>query len=254
MGGVHSNLQALEAFADAASDRPVVWTGDVVAYCGNPAEVVARIRALGWPGVAGNCERQLAEGAMDCGCGFGAGTACDLLSRGWYAHASSEVGPEARDWMAGLPDMATFTAFGRKWAVIHGGATAINRFIWPTSPEADFAEEIAAVTRCAGPVDGIVAGHSGIPFVRDVAGVTWVNAGSIGMPPHDGARETRYAVLTRRGPQIRRLTYDVAGAVAAMRHAGLTQGYDRALTTGWWPSEEILPEGLRKDHASFANG
>jgi len=31
----------------------------------------------------------------------------------------------------------------------------------------------------------------------------------------------------------------------AMRRAGLVQGYDTALSTGYWPSEDVLPADLR---------
>ena len=55
------------------------------------------------PLIAGNCEENLAAGALDCGCGFAEGTACDLLSRAWYAHADRQVTKAHRAWMAGLP-------------------------------------------------------------------------------------------------------------------------------------------------------
>jgi hypothetical protein len=50
------------------------------------------------------------------------------------------------------------------------------------------------------------------------------------------------------------LEYDVVGAVAAMRSAGLVQGYERTLETGWWPSEDILPQELRRIQPSRASG
>lgn len=245
-GGPYSNLQALEALAACTGGRPVICTGDVVAYGGDPAAVVDRIRELGWPVVAGNCERQLAENADDCGCGFDEGTTCDLLSRGWYAHALNEIDAAARAWMAALPDMAVFTHRGLRYAVVHGGATAINRFLWPVTPEAGFTEELAEINRQAGPVDAVVAGHCGIAFTRVVAGALWINAGALGLPPHDGRTATRYVRLTAAGPVIERLDYDWGAAQAAMRLAGLTQGYDVALETGLWPSEDVLPAELRR--------
>ncbi len=245
-GGVHSNLQALEALIAAAGGRAAVCTGDVVAYCGDPAASVARLRETGWQVLAGNCERQVASDAEDCGCGFGEGTACDLLSRGWYAHARAGIDAEGRAWMAGLPDIVTFSAHGMRWAAIHGGATAINRFLWPTSPEAEFAEEVATLRALVGPVDAVLAGHCGIAFSRRVAGVLWLNAGAIGLPPNDGGRATRYAVIRAEGVTIERLDYDAGAAARAMRAAGLVQGYERALLAGWWPSEEILPPALRR--------
>ncbi len=94
-------------------------------------------------------------------------------------------------------------------------------------------------------MDGVIAGHSGLPFIRDVAGVRWINAGVIGMPPHDGAPATRYAWLAAGEVHLHRLDYDHGGAQAAMRRAGLCQGYDAALVSGYWPSEDVLPAELR---------
>jgi len=245
-GGVVSNLQALEALVAEVGDRTAICTGDVVAYCGDPAACVVRIRSLGWPVVAGNVEQQIGEGADDCGCGFGDGTACDLMSARWYAHAQAALDADARAWAAACPERILFTHGWRRWAVLHGGATAINRFLWPTSGDEAFREELATLRDQVGPVDGVIAGHSGFPFVRRVDGTTWVNAGTIGMPPNYGCPETHYTVLGSKGPVIHVLAYDVDGAVAAMEASGLTQGYHQTLKTGWWPSEDVLPPELRR--------
>lgn len=245
-GGAVSNLQALEALAAEAGRRRVLCTGDLVGYCADPGAVVARVRALGWPVAAGNVERQLGAGAATCGCGFEAGTACDRMSGRWYAHAAAGVTDDDRAWMRALPDMLSFRAHGRRWAVLHGGATRINRYLWPVSPATAFREEFDAAEAHAGPLDGIVAGHSGIPFRRRLAPRDWVNAGSIGLPAHDGGRETHYAVLGAAGIRFRLLAYDAEGAAAAMAGAGLTQGYEAALLSGWWPSEDLLPAPLRR--------
>lgn len=245
-GGPYSNLQATEAFMRETRGLPAICTGDVVAYGADAAETVALVRQAGWPVVAGNCERQVARGAEDCGCGFEAGSACDLLSRSWYPVALASCDETDRAWMADLPDMGVFELDGCRYAVIHGGATDISRFIWPSSPEALFAEEIAAVEAVVGRVDGIVAGHCGIAFQRRVAGRHWINAGVIGLPPHDGRPETRYAILEGGAVVIRRLVYDHEGARVAMEAKRLTQGYDRTLTTGIWPSEDVLPTAMRR--------
>lgn len=250
-GGPLSNLQATEAVLAEARQRrlapgQVICTGDVVGYCAQPAATVAAIRAAGCPVVAGNAERQLAAGAADCGCGFAEGSACDIASGAWFAHAGAELGPADLDWMQALPDMALFSHAGRRYAVVHGGLTDIARFVFPSSPEAVFEEEINAVTAAAGPVDAVIAGHCGIPFERVIGGVHWINAGVIGMPPHDGRRATRFVVLREDGAHIERLRYDWHGARDAMRAAGLVQGYDTALDSGIWPSEDILPAAMRR--------
>lgn len=256
-GGPYSNGQATEAFFKAAALHGVppeaaICTGDVVAYCGNPHKTIDLIRASGCTVVAGNCERQLAAGALDCGCGFEVGTACDLLSAGWFSYANTQVSDAERRWMESVPDIAVFTHRGERYAVIHGGITDISRFLWPTSADQMFEEEIAALRQAVGEVQNVIAGHAGIPFLREVAGVRWINAGAIGMPPNDGRQLTRYAVLDGGDVRFHQLHYDVAGAVADMRTAGLTQGYERALLTGYWPSEDVLLPDLRR--LSFANG
>ncbi|MEM8632901.1 MAG: metallophosphoesterase family protein [Pseudomonadota bacterium] len=250
-GGPVSNLHATEAFlqrmgAEGRAPRQVICTGDLAAYCGHPAETIAAVRAFGCAVVAGNCEEQLAGAAKDCGCGFGDGTACDALSGAWYAHAAAAVTDDQRQWMADLPKLVTFTHARGRFAVIHGGAQSINRFIWSTSPEDLFAEEIATLRARLGDIDGVFAGHSGIAFQRSVDSVHWINAGSIGMPPHDSRDATRYARLTNDGVLIERLAYDAAAARAAMESVGLTQGYHRTLTDGLWPSEDVLPAELKQ--------
>ncbi len=249
-GGPYSNLSALEALIGAARRRAIaprhmICTGDVVAYCARPAECVARIRALGCPVLAGNCERQLAAGANDCGCGFEEGSTCDRLSAGWFAHADACLDDAARRWMAGLPDLMVFRHHGRRYGVVHGGVTDIARFLWPVDDAAVFAEEFAAFAEIAGPVDAIIAGHCGIAFVRHGEEGTWINAGAIGLPPNDGAPQTRLALLEAGWVRILRLDYDPRPERAAMVRAGLVQGYHDTLIGGYWPSEDVLPPGLR---------
>ncbi|MFK7835576.1 MAG: metallophosphoesterase [Sulfitobacter sp.] len=249
-GGPYSNLQALNAVLSAAAARGIagdhmICTGDLVAYCGSPVEVTRLIRHLGVPVVAGNCEVQLGQGAPDCGCGFEEGSACDMLSGHWYSHASAALTQDDKVWMSRLPRTLSFHHQGERYGVIHGGVRDIARFIWPNDPPEVFAEEWEAVVQAIGPVDHIIAGHCGIPFVKDTAKGQWINAGVIGMPPHDGCQQTRYAILDGGAAQIMRLTYDAPGAADAMAAAGLPDGYRSGLIKGYWPSEDVLPPALR---------
>ncbi|WP_319823577.1 metallophosphoesterase family protein [Thalassovita sp.] len=244
-GGPYSNLPATQALLARGQGMAKLCTGDVVAYGADPMGCIAALRAADVPVVAGNCERQLAARAQDCGCGFDAGSVCGIAARGWFAHADAQVTAAARAWMDGLPDILTFDHSGRRFAAIHGGVSAINRFLWSCSPEADFRAELALLRAATGPVDAVIAGHSGIAFRRAVDGTEWINAGVIGMPPHDGRPQTEYAVLSGGAVEFHRLDYDHFAAARAMEKAGLTQGYETALITGYWPSQDILPDQLR---------
>jgi predicted phosphodiesterase len=249
-GGPYSNLQATEAvLAEAARRgiprRRVLCTGDVVAYCADAAATTDLVMASGIGMLAGNCEEQLAEAAEDCGCGFEEGTQCDLLSRSWYAHALREVTERHRAWMAALPRrIEVALPDGRCLAVLHGGATETSRFFFPSAPDSVLAEEIAATG-----ADGVIAGHCGMPFARRVGGALWLNAGAVGMPADDGTPRAWFALLTPGaeglGVEILPLAYDHTAAAAAMRRARLPEGYAAALSSGLWPSCDVLPPAER---------
>ncbi len=249
-GGPYSNLQVTQAvLAEAARRgipvRRVLCTGDVVAYCADAAATTELVMDSGIHVLAGNCEEQLAAAAEDCGCGFEEGTQCDLLSRNWYAHALREVTPRHRAWMAALPKrIEVALPDGRRLAVLHGGAREVSRFLFPSTPDAVLAEEIAATG-----ADGVIAGHCGMPFARQVGGALWLNAGAVGMPADDGTPRGWFAILTPGSHGLRveilPLSYDHEAAAAAMRRARLPEGYATALSTGIWPSCDVLPPAER---------
>ena len=250
-GGIYSNLAALEAFLLVAEKNNIpaqncICTGDIVAYCADAEQCANRLRSFDCPVIAGNCEVQLAQNAPDCGCGFDEGSECSLLSRGWYAHAVKEVSGTNKTWMGSLPDRIVFTKAGVRYAVVHGGATDISRFIWPVTDDATIAEEIAALTEQVGAVDHVISGHSGIPMHRVIDGVAWTNVGAIGMPDHDGSSLTHYGYLREKEITISDLSYDIDIPIAQMEVAGLTQGYHRTLKSGFWPSEDVLPAEMRR--------
>lgn len=250
-GGILSNLQALQAMLAEARrlsipPERIICTGDVVAYCADPEACVELVRETGITVLAGNCEKQLAEDAADCGCGFGEGTECSLLAIGWYVYARTHVSQASREWMGTCPDRIVFRQNGRRFAVVHGGATSINRFLFEVTPREAFDEEIVSLIDQVRPVDAVLAGHSGIAFSRRLNGVDWINAGALGLPQHDGDPRTAYVTLRQGQPEFHRLVYDHKSAAAAMRKARLKQGYHLTLETGYWPSEDVLPPELRR--------
>ncbi len=246
-GGPYSNLEATRTLLEVARDagistERILCTGDVCAYCGDPQATVDLVRKAGITVILGNCDENLGTGAGSCGCGFGDGTACDALSQQWYVYAEAHVEAMACEWMAGLPEAATFTMTGRSFRVVHGGVGQINRFVYASSPDGDIAAEMDA----AG-TDAVIGGHCGLPFTRCLTdGRVWHNAGVVGMPANDGTPRVWYSVVapTSDGILFRNeyLTYDFTTAARKMRERGLPEGYARALETGLWPSLDSLPE------------
>lgn len=246
-GGVYSNLQALRALLSAAHARGIgpgnmLCTGDIAAYGADARACIELVRELEIPCIAGNCEEQLALAAADCGCGYAPGSACDTLATRWFTHASGEISDDHREWMGGLPQRLDIAISGLRLTAVHGAPGAINRFVFPSTPARVKAHDLDLVGS-----DGILAGHSGIPFSQVIGGRLWHNSGALGMPANDGTPRVWFSVLAP-GREARRLDiehvavdYDAAAAATAMRSANLPEEYARALTSGLWPSCESMP-------------
>ncbi len=246
-GGPYSNLAAVRAMRETGSrlnipSGNILCTGDIVAYCASPQETTDIICDWGISVVQGNCEESLGNDASDCGCGFDEGSACDLLSTGWFNFAQTRISKDSKRWMAQLPANVSFTYAGLTMRAIHGGLNSINQFIFASDgkqlKEAQLAE--------AG-VDVIIGGHCGIPFGQQLTKGFWLNAGVIGMPANDGRQDTWYMLITAEPEgQVtaswHQLTYDVSHTVSAMQNSGLNTPYVKALQSGYWPSVDILPE------------
>lgn len=244
-GGPYGNLQATEAILAEAADLQIptermICTGDVAAYCAEPIATANVLRAAGVAVLMGNCEEALGYGAENCGCGFEDGTRCDLLADQWYRYSTAQLDDNCRAWMRALPRRITLTVAGAKLAVVHGGVSTINRFLFASSAAAEFAAEMEYVD-----ADIIIAGHAGIPFTRAMADKFWHNAGAIGMPANDGTARVWYSLIVPEADGLRlehrALSYDHAAAADRMRRAGLEDGYADCLTSGLWPSLDVLP-------------
>jgi predicted phosphodiesterase len=244
-GGPYGNLEAMQALMAQAgalgiAGDHVLCTGDVVAYGADPQAVVDLVRGWGCAVVMGNCEESLAQDADDCGCGFNEGSTCAALSAQWFAASRRDLNHDAKRWMGSLPRRIDVTLAGRRLAAIHGGASVINRFIFASTPAA---EKIAEINSLA--VDGVLAGHCGVPFTQMLDGKLWHNSGALGMPANDGTARVWFSVLSPRGDGIEiahhALTYDHAAAAAKMRVRGYPAEYADCLASGLWPSCDILP-------------
>lgn len=258
-GGPYGNLPAtiaLRTLAEQHSISPerIICTGDLVAYCAEPEETVGLIRDWGIQVVMGNCEQSLAMRADDCGCGFEMGSACSALSTAWFRYADSRISEASRAWMRELPQTLTFELAKRRLAVVHGGVSQINRFLFASTSAEDKLTELNLFDV---PVDGLIAGHCGIPFGQIVAGKAWLNAGVIGMPANDGTREGWYLLIEPVEGQLKahwhRLNYPADLTRQTMLNAGLTSGYADTIINGLWPSEDVLPAAEKRNRGKALN-
>lgn len=253
-GGPYSNLQALEAvktICDGNNVAPsnVICTGDIVAYCAQPAECIDFIRQWNIQVIAGNVELQLAEDSDTCGCNFNKGSVCDALSNKWYTFAKRNITAQQIQWLSRLPHFLRFSCMGYTFSVVHGAYTQTAKFIYRSTAWRSKFVEFAQTQS-----DIILAGHCGIPFIEINNNKVWANAGVIGMPPNDGTTLGWYLTITPNAHQLvietKSFHYDHLKAATLIENKQLAVEYARSLRSGIWPSHDILPETEREQQGN----
>ena len=248
-GGAYGNLQAHEALVElqesfGITDNHVIHTGDAIAYCADPESSAQFMATRGWHAIKGNVEQQIVLGGADCGCGYEEGSACDVASVRWYAHALATLSADSRQWMAGLPGHLTFSIGGISTRVVHGAVRQTNRFMFASLPGAEFEHELDQ----AG-ADLVIAGHTGVPFTSVIGNRCWHNSGALGMPANDGTSRVWASILKPETDGVsithHAVEFDARTAADRIRAQRLPAGYATGLETGLWPSLDVLPEPER---------
>ena len=109
---------------------------------------------------------------------------------------------------------------GRRIAVVHGGPSRINRFVFVSTPEPVLAAELALPDGRGDRRALRAALHPGI------GARLWHNSGAIGLPANDGTPRGWFSLLAPRtasDPPFPSTTIIRRGG--AMRGAGLPEGY-----------------------------
>jgi putative phosphoesterase len=213
---VHGNLTALEAVTadlEARGIERVVHGGDLAVAGCQGAEVVDRIRELGWPGIVGNTDELLWRPEEHDEQPRGAPKLAPLLSMLFdtYAPATREqLGVERIAWLRELPAEHREQAV----ALVHASPGDLWR---APAPDAD-AEELGDTY---GPLGTPIAvyGHIHRPYVRDLEQLTVVNSGSVGNP-FDGDPRASYALIHDGRAEIVRVAYDVEREVDTVLRSG----------------------------------
>jgi putative phosphoesterase len=219
---IHANLHALEAvLRDIDAQRPdaVYCLGDLVGYGAYPNEVIVLIRERGIPTIMGNYDDGVGFDRDDCGCAYRTDVDRRLghLSLLW---TREQVSAENKAFLRALLPHIRLDLDGWPALLVHGSPRKINEYVYEDRRQASL-ERIAASSGA----ELLVMGHTHLPYIKQVAGTLLVNDGSVGKPK-DGDPRAAYALLQMDAEirvTIRRVAYDVAAAVAAVRASGLPE-------------------------------
>ena len=229
-GDIHGNLQALDAvLADVDSQRvdAVYCLGDLVGYGASPNEVIARIRDRAVPTIVGNYDDGVGFDRDECGCAYREESERVRGDRS-LMWTRAQVTPENKAFLRTLVPEIRFDRDGARVLLVHGSPRKINEYLFEDRPLSSF-QRLAASSNA----DLIVFGHTHKPYVKDVDGVRFLNAGSVGKPK-DGDWRACYVILDD-DVTFRRVTYDVAAAAAAIRATDLPHEFAVDVESGGAP-------------------
>jgi putative phosphoesterase len=202
---VHGNLAALkavEADLKAVSPDMVVHAGDSAVLGPRPAEVVDRLREIGWTGVVGNTDEMFWNASARSEQERRAPKLkawLDVLFGDLCPWASERLGNDRIAWLRSQP---------REWMddsvrVVHATSTDLWR-----APMFDAGDQELHATYAGNGIELAIYGHIHRPFVRPLRGLTVANSGSVGLP-WDGDPRASYLLVEEGQAIVRRVEYDL---------------------------------------------
>jgi diadenosine tetraphosphatase ApaH/serine/threonine PP2A family protein phosphatase len=201
--------------ADLRQTAPdlILHGGDLADSGASPAEIVDRVRDLGWQGVAGNTDemlfrpeslREFAKQSPNLQTLF---TVIEEMA----AAAREALGEERLAWLRELPRVQVHGPM----ALVHASPESLWRASAPESSDAELQSVYAPLGR---PI--AIYAHIHRAYIRNVPGMTVANTGSVSLS-YDGDPRAAYLLLDDSQPAIRRVEYDVDREIKALSRCGL---------------------------------
>jgi putative phosphoesterase len=220
---VHGNLPALEAvLAEVAGLEvdAVVCGGDVVAGP-FPRECLNKLVDLGAVFVRGNADRESPRAPA-----------------GTWDWIVSNLDPLSVEFLAGLPQAVPLGGV----LYCHGSPRDDDEILTRVSPDERFRAALEGVRERV-----VVGGHTHVQFERELDGIRFVNAGSVGIP-YEGRQGAFWALLDGEDVDFRHTPYAVDAAAALIR----TSGYPGADEIAGWLLEPEDPDTVSAYFESVA--
>jgi predicted phosphodiesterase len=222
---IHANLPALQAALariDVLGIERIYCGGDLVGYGPHPNEVCALIQERAIPTIYGNYDYAIARDLEDCGCAYTTPHDRELGQQSvvWTLEHTDAA---SKDFMRELPFDLHLTVGNTPVHLVHGSPRKVNEYLFEDKPASLYERLARAETDNA-----LVFGHTHKPWVRDHAGVRFINCGSVGKPK-DGDPRGAFAVLTAADATvevtIERVAYDAEAVAREVAAAGLPEEF-----------------------------
>ncbi|CAN5540710.1 metallophosphoesterase family protein [soil metagenome] len=233
-GDLHGNSAATETVLrdiDAEGPDARYCLGDLVGYGARPNETAAMIAMSNIPTIMGNYDDGVGFDRDNCGCAY---KDADERDRGqqslmWTRATTTDAN---KAYLRELVPEIRFEADGVRFRLVHGSPRRMNEYLFEDRDERSL-ERIAHIADC----DVLIFGHTHKPWVREIEGVLFVNAGSVGKPKDGDPRATWVLLTTRAGGpvdvEIKRVDYDIPAMAEAIRaEEGLPNQYAIDIETG----------------------
>lgn len=232
LGDIHGNLEALKVAYSSAIEigvDKIFHLGDLGGYSPFVNEVVDFLAENSIEGVQGNYDEAVAFNRQNCGCKYENDFQAEMshLAFEWTKRNANE---HSKNYMKNLPFMINLTIDEVKISIFHATPTKNNLYWHENRPEKFFllmAEKAKA--------NLMIYGHTHIPYVKTIKGLSFVNAGSVGKPKDKDPRTCLCIVEISKsdiGVKFIRKEYDIQKVVNAIVSNGLPYYFAQRLIIG----------------------
>jgi predicted phosphodiesterase len=232
----HGTLTALEAILADLRAQPVdevLLGGDLVQGGRQPAETLDLIAELGWPAVLGNADLAVFEVAD--GKPLSAAESVDEPLLKGLAWTAARLSPAHLEYLRALPRQLRRPIDGGDFALVHATPWSVEDVVLPDAPG-----EVAGRMLAEAAARVLAYGHIHTAYQRRLPAGLLASVGAVA-GSNDRDPRPAYTILTL-GPEVtvevRRVAYDAAAEVAALRASDFPLRPARArqlIEGGDWP-------------------
>lgn len=213
---IHGNRRAFEAvLSDLRSVAPdlVVHGGDLASGGAHPAEIIDRVRALGWPGVRGNTDEMLWRPGTLSEYAASNPAIAPLLAKvaETIPPTVALIGEERLRWLESQPALHAQPEF----SLVHAKPGDLWRAPMSNANDEELQNAYASL---GAPV--AVYGHIHVPYVRRLPGMIVANTGAVSQS-YDGDPRASYLVIDGESVTNRRVEYDVESEARDLASSGM---------------------------------